>query len=218
MKFLQKTSAICSLALLPSLVMAECKYNDPDYQPTRPAMGCQVPDGVYSMANRLSGAGIASNYTVLLFVDGNNTHLLVKDKTAEDKDFLVTPKKLSRRSRPREAGSEADAQNHHGDMDYYPYPEERHTQSVKRRHHGSGSHGGWRIERHPKFCQGNKINMCFGPDTKRAVAMPETLQGSIDLTINENKDTLSGKIILDGSITSTNTVVLRKQNQETDQK
>lgn len=239
MKFLQKASAIFSLALLPSLAMAECPYRNPNYKPGN-LMVCQVPDGVYAMSNRLSGTGAASNYTVLLFVEGRSVRMLVKDKTSADSDFIVSPKHPKRRKRhgrhsmdgiqPQEAMSEASQYEILAEDEYWDdggYSDEYSDindassgyapdlQGIERRHHHRPGRPGKRHPHHrrPALCSGTRINICFGPDSKRAVAMPRTLTGSVELTVNDSRDALTGKVILNGAISSNNSVVLRKQNR-----
>ena len=235
MKFLHKASAILSLTLLPTLAMAECPYKNPNYKPNR-IQTCQVPDGVYTMSNRLSGAGAASNYTVLLFVEGKSVRMLVKDKTAADSDFIVSPKHPRRRDRhgrhsldgvhsamPETGSSSVEEileEDEYWDDEEDFYAQSSGLQGVERHHrHRPGRPG--RPEgkpghhKRPTLCNGNKINICFGPESKRAVAMPRTLTGSVELTVNDNKDALTGKVILNGAISSTNDVVLRKQNRPT---
>ena len=247
MKFLHRTTAILSLALLPTLAMAECPYKNPNYKPGKPT-ACQVPDGVYTMSNRLSGAGAASNYTVLLFVQGKSVRMLVKDKTSEDLDYIVSPKHPRRRGgrpgrhniegvAPQSVGpdtasasfnevlevdeywdDEDDFYAESSAMTGYSSNSASDLQGIERRvHHRPGGHkrpGGKHGHKRPVLCNGNKINICFGPESRRAVAMPGTLTGSVELTINEQKNALNGNITLNGSISSNNAVVLRKQNRK----
>lgn len=239
MKFLHKASAILSLALLPSLAMAECPYKNPNYKPDR-LNACQIPEGVYAMTNRLSGAGAASNYTVLLFVEGKSIRMLVKDKTSADNDFIVSPK------HPRHRGGRHGRHSIDGTQPQQVMPGDgvlaideywdddegiiqglgtagasanyaSDLQGVERRHHHRPRPGrpDGRGHKRPTLCNGNKINICFGPESRRAIAMPRTLTGSVELTFNDSKDALTGKVILNGAISSTNEVVLRKQNRPT---
>ena len=231
MKFLHKASAILSMALLPSLAMAECPYKNPNYKPSR-LQSCQVPDGVYTMSNRLSGADAASNYTVLLFVEEKSVRMLVKDKTSADIDFIVSPKHPRHRSRhgshslngvrpqtemPNTGSASLEgvlAEDEYWDDEEEFYADGSGLQGIERRHRHRPAHPG-KPESHkrPTLCNGNKINICFGPESRRAIAMPRTLTGSVELTVNDSKDALTGKVILNGAISSTNDVVLRKQNR-----
>ena len=240
MKFLQKAFVIFLLILLPSLTVAECPYNNPNYKPEHLRV-CKVPDGVYAMSDQLSGSGAVNNYTVLLFVKGSSVRMLVKDKTSADNDFIVSPKHPRRRGKhghhsmddiqpedikpkdgdyevlaedikPEDGNDEVLAEDEYWDDD--EYTNEHSSVNDTSSDYASNLHRpGHPALRRPAFCTGRKINICFGPDSQRAVAMPGTLLGRVELMVNGNKDTLSGYIILDGAISTINSVVLRKQNR-----
>ncbi|UYM18453.1 hypothetical protein [Endozoicomonas euniceicola] len=194
MMLFKKIPAILAMSLIPTLAIA-CPYSKPN-NPQPPA-ACSIPDGVYVLSGTLS---TASNYTMLAFVQDASARILIKDK-AGNSDFIITSKRPKRGPRHHRRGMThasggPDAHGHH-------------HRGGHGKHRRPGGHG--KKHGRPVMCQGNQIKVCFGPESKKAIATPKGLTGSMQLTHSNGQ--LSGSITLNGSLNGKNDVQLIRQNR-----
>ena len=194
MKLFKKVSAVLAISLLPTLVNA-CPYS----KPNGPQAACAIPDGVYELSGTLS---TAPNYTVLVFVQNKSARMLIKDK-AGNNDFIVTTKRPKHGPRHGKRGKKhghdhADGQHHRGHKGKHKRPGKSH------RGHGNKPPK-------PAICQGNQIKICFGPESRKAIASPKGLTGNMELTHANGQ--LSGTMNLNGSLNGANAVQLNRQSR-----
>ena len=194
MKLFKKIPAVLAISLMPTLASA-CPYSNTGNP--HAAAACTIPDGVYELSGTLT---TAPNHTVLVFVQNASARVLIKDK-AGNNDFVITRKHPKHGPRHGKKGMKsgqghANGQHHRGHKG-------KHRRSGKP-HHGHGN-------RPPRsaICQGNQIKICFGPESRKAIASPKGLTGNMELTHTNGQ--LSGSMSLNGSLSGTNAVQLNRQ-------